>query len=174
VESIIITCFYLFSLKNKVEVQDYFRFELPKNGFEPRYKREDVIHLVGLSTCLTKIPESDSLFYSIYRLFENGEIKVQYIILEKDSNKDKLQLKTRPNYSLHDDRFENLYRAIEVSELPTTLYKSKERTLAHIKKGPYRQYLEHIEEFNEATGPFSSSKKMDVAEHLVATNTPIT
>ncbi|KAI8355133.1 hypothetical protein BD560DRAFT_209008 [Blakeslea trispora] len=120
--------------------------ELSVHAFEELYEFNNRIKPVGI---LYKSFEPSSSFVGIYRLFEDGSMRVHYVVRDRKESK---VFGTRPAYRIAQshDRFDALLDEAKLATLPERInLAERERELICLDTTQYQDYLQEEASQNE-------------------------
>lgn len=126
------------SVAPDVKVLELHNLTLSPYKFEEIYKTPSRIGAVGLNMNTINI-ENGNVLFNITRLFEDGSMKLQYLMLEKQS----LELDTIPKCEIKEtnETFDKLLVELKEDMLPATEGKSE---LVNVDVENFKDYLHAV------------------------------
>ncbi|KAI8085437.1 hypothetical protein BDF21DRAFT_415150 [Thamnidium elegans] len=157
-----------------IKILELFNFTLPVIKFEEIFNYKSRINLVGCSIRILSQTEHDTtqgnLVLSIYRSFEDGSIRVNYIELGSDQH---TTFTGHPTYTVvsQSESFDQLMSNLGLELLPERKPRSHSSETVDIAVSTFREYLEHIEPGSLSLKDEFKRKIAEKVQHLKSTCT---
>jgi hypothetical protein len=139
---------YIYSISSQVKVIGKHNMTLSKYGFEDINDQSNYIFTAGFTMKRIYQENQDStignVIFSVYRLFEDGSLRVQYVELSPEKSNTILdKLTVQPQYKIDSSKLDLLIKNAKLAMIPSRVCEDDRITeLQRINMDSFHDYLQ--------------------------------